>query len=620
VSSMAEYQKKFESTEEAREELKKQIRDYFLKNKFTKASGDALKQQEFYKAFLRKVGELQNFRDPAALAGQTGKEALAEQVANVREALKLARDQYDYRSAVVGQVVTFLKGLQKFEFLRASLSGIQLATYADRMQGQFDKLKEGRKRLDAVDAKLGESLKADADVDAARHALREFERSAKSFLNDIEQASKNATSVGEQIPKIINREALAAYFEQHPTEGMKQAEQVDKAASFVVSAAGKFVPPGYGWITGLVDTARDVAARSAREALKKAAGAEYSVKNMPGSVFDKFTQDPLMMARALNASIKANLGTLLTAIGIGGENIPGWSIISEGIKTCVEGWLDKRIEDAEKAIAAAKNPKLTGDSLKEKVAEVLKDFRNDAKKGLKEKFEDGGFWGGIYKQLESMQLDKDWATELVTIAFEPVSNLVLRLIPATPAQLVTGEDLAAGVEGAVISQRIPDKFRETPTPTTPTGKRSRHESFIIYQHQGNIVDDEDTRDFEGDDKRGRQFVAFNCLGTKVWGYLVEPEEGQDAVWEPETIDAAEGNAPWGKRQLTNDGYVEDGGQKETGGRWVHPTAPKLGHYHLYIHSDGSTAEWLRDITMTKLGRAAAMFAKFSVDEYDLVPQ
>ncbi|WP_338672268.1 hypothetical protein V1460_04480 [Streptomyces sp. SCSIO 30461] len=506
-------------------------------------------------------------------------------------------DQYKYRKEHVEQAQLFLAGIKDFEFL-------SIGAYVGRIENDLTKIVQNLEQLER--AKQG--LQSAGDLASKRKEVLDAQVNAANWMEVIRQASQDMEDVHKEIPALITSAALDAYFTKNKTSEMERVEKINAAAKFAVGFGGGFAPPGLGWIPGLVNFLRDAADRAAVAKYLADAKEKYSEDNLVDSVFAEFDSDPLMMAKFLNVRIKANVETAMLAIGIAGETIPGWTFISAGIQSCVSAWLDRRIEVMKERISSAAS---SSKPLKEAMGEALTEFAKDAKESLRDALMEGELLGNAADQFRMMEYKPEFGQDLIAIAFQPIADLVVKWLPVTPAQLVTGDDLAGGVKGADLAQMIPSLYQVLSDPDKSDGARPQVQK--LFPHAGDVVDSDQRASTEDE-----QYVAFSILDTKVWGRLRKPENGKNAVWQAVMPDYGEGAANWNGRRITKDGYTE-GMSEVKGGRWVRPKGTSE-HYYLYIHQSGEKGEWLRGITRTQLGRADEIFKNMHLEEHVLEPK
>ncbi|MFI9274104.1 hypothetical protein ACIGXM_25860 [Kitasatospora sp. NPDC052896] len=591
--------------EQALQRLTKLVVEHFERNGYDHAHRD-FQGETFYTDIVRLIesSDPAHKNDAEELATEAVADTLAEEITRYEGEVARWREQYDYRIAVIDPAVTFLTDLEKFDFLRTGPTADDLSSAIGTLKRDAATLRRNLAELERLEADLRTAADSNADgapaVEERRHAIRGVIRHVKKLMDAIVQASNDMQSVSTTVRQLIKSEATKAYFEAHPTEGMQVLAVCDKAAKFGIGVASAATLPGWAWVVGLVDTLRSAGVHAAHEGLKTTAAREYESEHAAGAVFDEHTKDPTMMASALHRMVSANVDTVLSALGIVGQNIPGFTVIRTGFSMVVDAWLKEQLR---LAVDEMKKLKPSEGGIGGQITAILEEMRESAGEAIGDKLMEPEFWAGIKPDVE-----KDWLEGLASLA-QPFVEQIVKVLPVSAAQLVTGEDLTSGVAGAFTMQMIPEKYRRTPTPTGPDAPRihldDQSARGIVGDFTGTLIDSDDWKTEPTADP-AKVYAAFHCHNTLVWGFLVKARDGGLATWHPDKVDGAElTKHAWGSRRLTDGGYVESGKTAVTGGKWYVPTAAALRSYYLYVPAGGGPGEWIWAGTTTLTGDRAA---------------
>lgn len=607
--------------EAIRNEFKQRLRDWLRdkhewKHKYRQYSG-----QEFYSTALSSLQSKHslNTRAAAALLEQSGKEELDAEIDRRLDDIKNQSLQQQMYFQLVNNVQDYFAGLGKYHFVSTSPTG--LTALAKGRLGAYDRttLTKLIEKMTVMSTNL-ETAKTGSFEDK-RHCLRAQLLLSFEIYDEFEKIGKDLDAAVNNAAEMVDEQAIYNFFvDAKEDEKQEFVGTVTTGAKFVTDVGGSFAPPGHKWIAGLVNFVIEAGGRTAEEVLIMRKVAEYRDQNATGSIFEEYSKNPALMAQGLAKTLNKNVELLLAGISVIGEEIPGWKYIEKLIKSVISEWMKRRIEEARKLLPQEKLTKEEIESF-EKDAElrgaatafegmyglVLAKFREDAEKDLGEalldKLKDGETWATGVKFLvqegdELKETGKDFGTNFGAILVEPIVTRVMKIIPVSPAQLVSGDDLTALVSDAKTSIGVPGGWGKISVATDSGQSRTEHDKGELFRNRygwkvrGSNVARALT---DANGKVTKQWVAFRRFGSLIWGYL-----DADGTFDPETPEITD--EPWGQRRITNDGYVNAGdpGSNRSGGTWFE--VEELMAYFV-LQRDDQSYEWLRKITMTSGGRA-----------------
>ena len=359
----------------------------------------------------------------------------------------------------------------------------------------------------------------------------------------------------------------------------------------VVDSAAHFVPPTYKAIPGAIKFALEASEQLAEDRMVANEAAEARKGARPGKEFDDL--QPLDLAKWLYAGHKANARLLIKAVGIAGEEIPGWSLISGGIYTLICSVLDRKIKLAEDELANKKGDKeaksiperifgsikedieaaLTPDAIwdKMKPSEVLGRMKNFA------------LTKHIFPKSETKSTDLDPKVEkFIGAAIDLIVPKLVELFPLNPAEAVSGDQLREHVRSALVQDHPKwvgggvavdiDAQDLKPVKGAPTEDK----------YGRPVVKSDDTMTKKRDDGSVRYYVAVEIKGNQVWGYI-NPQTGTFMAERPDNSSLAD----WGGRVVDKDHYRDTATDEVHRGQWYRPVEEQ--NYYLFV--SGGKHEW-----------------------------
>jgi hypothetical protein len=377
-------------------------------------------------------------------------------------------------------------------------------------------------------------------------------------------------AAGPAIEEYLLNVAALARQNQIPDDRRKQLATAMKVFNGMVGIASHFVPPTYNAIPGAVKALSAAVENLADDALLANAVEKARKGAAPGTEFEVL--EPLDIAKWLYAGHMKNAKLGVKMIGIAGEEIPGWSIISTAILKILEAVLDRKLALAQalldsKEVENESIPDLLFGSLQEELLDELKPA------SLLETILDIN--DGEFDPIE-------WASNK---ALETIINMLAPKIaewfPPKPAQAVNGDDLRAYAKSVLVANHPKwvgggtavdiDAFESKPAAGAPTEDK--------YGRKVEASDDAMTK--HNADGSVRYYVAVKAHEKLVWGFI-NPQTLTFVLERPDNSALSD----WAGRFIDRDSYRENG--ERHSGKWYKPVESQ--NFYVFVGADGSH-EW-----------------------------
>lgn len=550
---------------------------------------------------------------------------MLEQAAQMKKALENDRKSMKMQIQVLAGVQEYYNKLWTYEFLHRSPTGLKTLVSGSSSSGALgkrfgvtDKAAEDAltELAAAVQAAQTDESSTVQQVEDLRSSLRHCYLAHTEFYGNLREMAKLVAAAPNAIDT-IDEQALYNYFVNEKNDPRKVVEAVKTGEEYITGVASELIPPGHKWIAGLIAFVSALTARGIDEGLISGQMGEYrKTHSAPGSVFDKFTTDPLRMANALAETYKKNVDLALAGMGVFAEEIGvAWDYIKATVTSTVKEWCERRIALAQKELnkfkpltkeeaEKAEEREKAAQSLRGRIEFAMKEFgesaEEDLKDALKEKLTDGGTWGKITESYSTCTLDTDGLKSLGAMLVAPVVKRIMKHLPIEPAQIVSGADLSALGAGALDSIAIPEPWRaKVARSGAPAPEPKRHSTKELFPtaFREKVVDTNANRDIVENKEVVAQYSALSIFNAKIWGYVWVSGEFEPVSVDPPILD-------WSTRQLTDTGYSA-GGVTVTG-RWHR--VPLLAGWYALERSDG-TYEWLNKLWRTSLGFAEGIIER-----------
>jgi hypothetical protein len=505
------------------------------------------------------------------------------------------------------EVGTEIRKLLSFEFIKLSPNALRnLTTYSTKLAWYASRM-DARKQS-AIE--ISQSLKAAralGDQKERAKQLAKFNEEVKKFKKSAEDAAREVADTVSGMEARVEEQALYNYFKSHPDEAREILKTTKMITGAVTGSAAKFVPPGYKWAAATYKLLEEVAFRSVDEGLVARQEGDYRKAHLsPAEIFDKFTEDPTIMAAGLAETIKDNIRIVFGVIDIALADTVIWGEIKPVVVGVVNGVVDGRVDKAKDVWAQQRNAEALKEAYRSSVTGVEEQLTEDLKDALAdtapEVVEIGKLLVEHAEDSEFTNVDISAGVGLASFLVPFVVRRVVRAIPIEPAQLVSGEDLQAALNGIAKAQ-IPAKWFRTsePTKAKPGEVRAKvsDDELPADTPNGAAILDSELRECKRDAAGNivAWYVAFSCSGMKVWGYLNER-----GAWLADKVDRGEMNPSlWAERRITLDGYtvtVGPGRVAKVTGKWYRPWRTR-GDY-IFQHDNG-TLEFVIAETSTVAG-------------------
>jgi hypothetical protein len=329
------------------------------------------------------------------------------------------------------EIAEAIKELEQWEFIRTLVGGQDILDTGRALQASITGL---RKVLGGHIGELAARISKcqPAELDQYRVLVDQ----AENYLRDWDRVVRAATG---SIKKVIDDEAWKAVYDEEASTRIalaRGAANVVAGLLNVTVAVGKVAYPAPGVAAGgsAVQAGIGMANKKADQLLRDHDIAELEKKhaNNPDFPFEKLNQNVFAMAERIAAKQVQNTASIMNALAIPGSEIPGWTIIRNGIESIIGAYYKARVEAAQRSFGA----KTSG-------LEQLKEF-------LKEKVWEPGFEGFKEKLAELVgeqikQLGEQEKAEFAESAAKTVGQ-VQEAVKAHEA--VKGHEVGKALAGA----------------------------------------------------------------------------------------------------------------------------------------------------------------------------
>lgn len=503
--------------------------------------------------------------------------------------LQFLIDATNVKAEVCDSLQEAVGALSGYEFMQQSPSALAtLVKVKLALSGMAKDMRSAAERANAAKSELA-GVNA-SDQAAVTKALTRFRSDNEKIQKALRDAAKTANDVVGSAQGRVEEQALYNYFKAHPSEARKALAAAESLTSIGLSVGSEFIPPGWKWTGAVASVIVKVAYRAAEEGMTASEKSKYvdSVLS-PGEIFAQFDQDPTIMARGLAETLKSNVKLLMAGISAACNEVPFWSVVSATVEAVIREVIDARVERAAAQIAGCKTKAEAEGAYSslQGVAEVVGEQ-------LFDKLKDPDTWGGSTKLIKSIAESgekvadnaNELAAALATAVVGPITKRVLKAFPPSPAQLVSGSELVDALNG-IQRAGVPAQFRGTDGMGTRTRAAAGDRQTIgddelpTNTPNGAPIADSDLRKTI-DGPSGKAFyVAFDCGGVKVWGFL-----NSTGVWLPDRVDddaISDSANVWKARRPTRTGYTERMSAPVTG-TWYKPFANQAAF--VLVRADG----------------------------------
>lgn len=476
-------------------------------------------------------------------------------------------------------VGTQIRTLLDFEFIKLSPSALaNLTKYSAKLEWYATQMDSREASANKISAGLI-AARDERDPKERTKQLAKFDEEVKKFKKSAESAAKELEATVSGMEARVQEQALYNYFKSHPDEAREVLKTAKMITGAVTGSAAKFVPPGYKWAAATYKLLEEVAFRAVDEGLTAKQESDFTKAHLsPAEIFDKFTEDPTIMAAGLAETIKDNIKIVFGVIDIALSETVIWGEIKPVVVGVVNGVVDGRVDKAKDVWAQQRNAEAFKEAYKSSVTGVAEQLTENLKDALAdtapEVVEIGKLLVEHAEDSEFTSVDISAGVGLASFLVPFVVRRVVRAIPIEPAQLVSGEDLQSAIDSIAMAQ-IPDKWfrRSEPTQAKPGEVRAKvaTDELPTTTPNGAPILDSEERETKRDDAGNAiaWYVAFRCSGLKVWGYL-----NQRGVWLADKVDRSEMNQSlWAERRVKLDGYtvtVGTGRVATVTGKWYRP--------------------------------------------------
>ncbi len=501
----------------------------------------------------------------------------------------MAMDELDFVNQTYGGYAEVKACRVKLEAVRDGglLSGGVVPSHAEVvevMTALDTGIPAGRGLLDAAgdDGKVpwAELKEFSTQLDHAFKSGMEYGRYAGALHAAVDAA-------GPAIEAYLMNVARLARQNQIPDKHRARLETGMQVFNGLVGIASHFVPPTYNAIPGAVK-ALSTAIENLADDMLLADAAEKARKGAaPGTEFEVLK--PLDIADWLYAGHMKNARLGIRMIGIAGEEIPGWSIISMAILKIIEAVLARKITEAEKKLPEAElklrqaEKGLSDADLMKKQNQSVPDLIfGSLQKEILDELKPASLLGTIL-EINDGEFDPiEWAeNKALETILDVLAPKIAEWFPPEPAQAVDGDGLRAYARAVLVSNH--PKW-------VGGGEAAEIDAFPLQPAEG----------APGEDKYGRKVEASDGLKTKHNAdgsvrYYVAVKASEKLVWgfiNPQTlaflVDYPDNSAlsDWKNRFIDRDSYRENG--QLHSGKWYKPVESQ--NFYLFVGDDGSH-EW-----------------------------
>jgi hypothetical protein len=603
--------------------------------------------QRVIQSRLGKVAKDPKAAQSVSVVGVLTIEKIGDTTAEVRQQLNKEADSLLSLLQLIG--TTFDFKIAQGDNLRDALKRLDNSHILKSSPSAATALLRHRMALDLYTSRVQEDKKAVAklivELDAAKrsdqlHLLKAATDRATSRFSDVkehlETLAKELASASSSVNEKVDERAIRAYVSENPDEARKDLQIAVTVLEQIQHFAAALTPSGWKWIPGTIELLMTIATRTASEVLIGKQGEEYAGTHAKGEIFDEHDADPLLVAKLIHRQYNDNVELVLAAIGVAGEEIPGWEIIKKAVKTLVEQYLEKGIEAAQE--------KLRESPTREK-ATLVKEIATSVAKHLVELVTDAG------EQVKWVLSPEEQATNAaIGTAVAAMIPVIVRMFPPDPADAISGSDMRAALQDVLKSVAPASYFRKNKPDEdileswTPRRDRDENGNLVeqmlstVQEHNGNtfqwvringvvgalflsrgnfvprdhsdcppagaelsaLIKAVPTTDSEGRPVRevshssdlaaGNLYVRVEVHGCSLWGTM----NAATLHFVPDKPDQS-AFSNWSSRKISLDGYTE--GDRKVTGQWYRPWADQ----HYYLFDDNGSHEWARALDLTANG-------------------
>ncbi|MEU6284045.1 proline-rich domain-containing protein [Streptomyces sp. NPDC047028] len=588
----------------------------------------AVQRTEMYGSVVRSLSRLAEAEVSEPAVQEAAVRVLEEANRDVLKALR------DIDKTCQSHIIRHERALKLFfrlsqqEFLRSTATQEAYLTQRRVITANTQILIALRQKLRQSVSELEKADRRSRAGGRADRRIRELDRAAKEASNAIKAIGTqlgdvtSSTSAGLATVKVdIYAQALKAYVSQHRTERLKTLKKVDDLSGFLSRNTLALAPIGISWLAQVVETVRATAVYGTRDALIEQGRKEAEEGEFFGEVFAEYSKDPLLMATALAEQAQKNIGLLMTWLGIPAGAVGGglvWQVLSKVVREICYAYFVRRVEAARAEIASIP-PRSAG--FARKVRETLEHLAKGVEADLRAQLESGDLVAKMAKTYAAGTVSESFAAQLATAIVRPVVDLVLKCLPITPAQIVTGDQLADWTAATETVMSIPMRFLSRPAPTVEEKRAPRRQipqaELWDYSETEEMYDWTLVESDEGQSAAShgvafiaRQRVCFesNRFGFRVWAEGVRSRApDSDIVWRSVDLvrlEAAE-SPGWRERTITGDGYTVGRLDRKVLGTWARLP---LKNVYAFVPVSGGNPEFVRGITRTRLGTVDSLFS------------